>query len=271
MSRRPRLIGTAAFFAGWLIPWKPIIRVRAENSGLVFFAHRRDVSARHVAKYGTREPHITRWIAGELARANPGLFVDVGANIGWHVLHAAKSGKVTGVVAFEPDPVNLSLLDRNLSANAESNVVLIGAAVGARRGTIRLHRYKTSNMGRHSTLTDYGYGSRIVPLIDLDGALDDLGFAGNEISVLKIDVEGGEPDVIAGAGRASKRTRAVILEFSPSLSRAGGLSPDDLLARLSAEGFLPFRFDDQGDIAPTDFNSLRRFEGQADLVFLRKE
>ncbi len=271
MSRRPRLIGAAAYFTAWLIPWKPIIRVRAAESGLVFFAHRRDVSARHIAKYGTREPHLTRWIGCELARAKPGLFIDVGANIGWHAVHAAKGGNVKTVVAFEPDPANLALLDRNLSANGADNAVLVGAAVGARRGTIRLHRYKPSNTGRHSTLTAYGYGSRIVPLVDLDGALDDLGLAEDDVGVMKIDVEGGEPAVIAGAGRMLKRTRAIVLEFSPALSQAGGLSTNELLDRLSAEGFAPFHFDEQGELAPIDVAALRRFEQQTDLVFLRKQ
>jgi len=58
------------------------------------------------------------------------------------------------VVAFEPDPFNAWLLDRNLIENGVENVIVSNAAVGAQSGNIRLHRYKSSNYGRHSLLTD---------------------------------------------------------------------------------------------------------------------
>src|SRR5207302_851192 len=123
----------------------------------------------------------------------PGLFVDAGANIGWHALHAARQANVEAVVAFEPDPFNAWLLDRNLSANGIDKIVVVAAALGASRGTVQLHRYKASNFGRHSAIADHAHGpSATVPLVDLDGALRDLGLAGRPVRVLKIDVEGYE-------------------------------------------------------------------------------
>lgn len=267
--RLPRARGTAAFLAAWMVPWKPVFRARTAQ-GLTFFAHRRDVSGRHIAKYGEREPDMTRWIAKQLAASPPGLFVDVGANIGWHSVHAAASPNVKAVVAFEPDPFNLHLLDRNLSANRADNVVIVAAALGERRGVVRLHRYKMSNSGRHSTLADYGLGSRSVPMLDLDGALSDLGFASTPVSVLKIDVEGGEPAVIKGAERTLTRTTAIVLEFSPPLSRAGSLSTDGLLDQLEGSGFAPFRILAGGALAPLETAALKRFNGQTDLVFMKR-
>ena len=112
------------------------------------------------------------------------------------------------VVAFEPDPFNAWLLDRNLTANGIENAIVSNAAVGARSGNIRLHRYKSSNYGRHSLLTDYGYGSCMVPIVDLDSALHQLGLADRPVSVLKMDVEGYEPALIAGAMKTLERTGA---------------------------------------------------------------
>jgi FkbM family methyltransferase len=266
---RLRPIGTVAFLAAWLIPWKPVFRTRAAESGLVFHVHRRDVSGRHIAKYGTREPDLTHWIDTWLAQCPSGLFVDVGANVGWHVLHAARLPSVETVVAFEPDPFNLYLIECNLEANKIDKAIVIAAAVGAQRGTVRLHRYKASNSGRHSALTDYGYGSRTVPLLDLDGALDDLGLADRPINVLKIDVEGYEPAVIRGATRTLARTAAVVLEFSPVLSRAGGLSTDELLDLLQSIGFVPFAIKNAGRLEPLDVKMLRQMNGQTDVVFLK--
>jgi FkbM family methyltransferase len=269
MVRIPRIGGTTAFLAAWLTPWRPAFQVRSRDKGLTFFVHHRDLIGRHIAKYGTHEPIPTRWIDSYLRDAPPGIFIDVGANLGWHAVHAAQHRSVEMVVAFEPDPFNGWLLDRNLTGNNVENVVVSNAAVGAQTGTVRLHRYKSSNYGRHSLLTDYGYGARTVPIVDLDSALQNFGLAGRLVSVLKIDVEGYEPAVIAGATKTLERTSAVIMEFSPGLSIAGGLTSDDMLDRLLAAGFLPFGLDGQGDARPVSAAELRSFNDQMDLVMMK--
>src|SRR5712692_3013980 len=190
MISLPRPIGTLAFLAAWLTPWRAAYRVRAGRSDLVFFLHHRDAIGRHIAKYGTHEPLVTRWLADYLDAARPGIVVDVGANIGWHALHAAQHRNVEAVIAFEPDPFNAWLLDRSLSANGIEKVVVNACAVGAEPGVARLYRYKSSNFGRHSVVADHGFGSRTVPLTDLDGALARLGYADRAIAAIKIDVEG---------------------------------------------------------------------------------
>src|SRR5262245_21575689 len=184
----PRLGGTLAFLMSWLVPWHPIFRVRSARSNLAFFVHHRDAIGRHIAKYGTHEPLLTRWLSDYLAAARPGIVVNVGANVGWHALHAATQPKVEAVVAFEPDPFNAWLLDRNLSANQIGKVVVNACAVGAKPGMLKLYRYKTSNSGRHSAAVDHGFGSRSVPVVDLDGALAGLQLGSKTISALKIDV-----------------------------------------------------------------------------------
>ena len=177
---------------------------------------------------------------------------------------AAQHPSVKTVVAFEPDPFNAWLLDRNLTENGIENVIVSNAAVGAQSGNIRLHRYKSSNYGRHSLLVDYGYGSRMVPIVDLDNALHQLGLADQPVNVLKIDVEGYEPAVIAGATKTLERTPAIILEYSPDLSRAGGLSGQDMIDRLFSAGFDSFGLDNEGRAVPIPAGKLRAFGGQMD-------
>jgi FkbM family methyltransferase len=250
------------------LPWRPAFRVRARQSKLSFFVHRRDLLGRHIAKYGTYEPLLTQWMSVYLAMSARGIFVDVGANLGWHSLHAAQYEAVDTVVAFEPDPFNAWLLDRNLSLNGIDKVVVSTCAVGARRGSVRLHRYKSSNCGRHSILADYGFGSRTVPITDLDSALDALELADRRVLILKIDVEGYEPAVIAGAKRTLARTDVVITECSPNLSRSGGLSTDEMLDRLHTGGFIPHGFATDGRIAQISVDELRRVEGQVDVIWI---
>jgi FkbM family methyltransferase len=269
MIRIPRSAGTAAYLAAWLVPWRPAFKIQAANSELKFFVHFRDLIGRHIAKYGVHEPIPSRWIHTYLIGKPPGLFVDVGANLGWHAVHAAKHPSVKTVVAFEPDPFNAWLLDRNLAENAIENAIVSNAAVGGRCGNIHLHRYKSSNRGRHSLLANYGFGSRLVPLVDLDSALAQLGFAEQPVNVLKIDVEGYEPAVIAGATKTLERTAAVILEYSPDLSRAGGLSGPEMVDRLLSVGFHSFALNEQGAAIPVSIEKLRSFEGQMDLVMIK--
>jgi FkbM family methyltransferase len=261
-------MGAVAFWGAWLVPWRSVFRVRA-RSGLVFHVHRRDDIGRHIAKYGEHEPALTRFIADRLARAQPGLFIDVGANLGWHTVHAARHATVECVVAFEPDPFNAGLLQRNLKQNRIGNAIICASAVGAAAGTGRLYRYKASNLGRHSLACDHGLGFDAVPLLDLDRALEILHLEERPIRVLKIDVEGYEPAVIAGAARALARTETLILEYSPALSRAGGLAVEPMLAQLGAAGFAPGRLDRGGSIEPLDPLALIAREGVTDLVWTR--
>ena len=266
--RTPRIWGTAQFLAAWLTPWRPAFRIRARD-GLSFYVHHRDLIGRHIAKYGTHEPIPTRWLDSYLAAAKPGLFIDVGANLGWHAVHAGQHRAVETVVAFEPDPFNAWLLDRNLTVNGVANAIICTAAVGATSGTAALHRYKSSNYGRHSLIADHGFNSRTVPLTSIDDALDALGLADKPIAAIKIDVEGYEPAVIAGAARALSRTGAVILEYSPDLGRAGGLDATAMIDAFLAAGFTTYALDEEARPKPVAPGTLRDFVGQMDLVLLR--
>jgi FkbM family methyltransferase len=238
---------------------------------LAFFVHRRDVVGRHIAKYGTHEGALTRWIADRLASSEPALFIDAGANMGWHALHAARCKSVEAVVAFEPDPFNAWLLDRNLTENRINNVIVCCSALGAETGTAPLYRYKDSNRGRPSLAANHGHGSKIVPLTDLDRALHNLGFGDRGIAVLKIDVEGYEPAVIAGARATLARTDVIILEYSPALSAASGFSVEGMLAALHASGFLPFALQADGATTPIDAGQLKTLAGQTDIIWMRRQ
>jgi len=251
------------------VPWRAAFLTQAEPSGFRFFVSHRDGIGRQVAKYGCIEPELTAWIGNRLRQAAKGIVIDVGANLGWHSVHAAKYDSVEKVVAFEPDAFNAWLFERNLAINAIDKVIVEASAVGAGPGVARLYRYKPSNKGRHSLLKDYGLGSRLVPMVDVDSAIDALGLGDRRVLLMKIDVEGYEPAVIAGATRTLKRTDALITEFSPSLSRSGNLSLDEMTSRLVAGGFVPHLLIDDGGIALTDESELRRIDRQVDVIWTR--
>ena len=204
-----------------------------------------------------------------LATSSSGVFVDVGANLGWHAVHAAQHNSVETVVAFEPDAFNAWLLDRNLALNGIDKAIISTCAVGARPGTAGLHRYKSSNYGRHSLVTDHGFGSRTVPMTDLDTALDALGLSERRVLILKIDVEGYEPAVIVGAKRTLARTEALIIEYSPELSKSAGLSLEDMLDHLQAAGFAPRKVVVDEQMRDITIDDLRQFKRQADVIWTK--
>lgn len=267
----PRPVGTLRFLAAWLVPWRPSFRVHAVNSKLSFFVNHRDAIGRHIAKYGLHEPLLTQWIWEYLNASGQCVVVDVGANLGWHALHAACHHNVDTVIAFEPDPFNAWLLERNRVLNGIQNIILDCRAISAAPGVAPLYCYSHSNAGRHSMAVNHGLGSRQVPTTSLDNALNELGFGSRAIAMIKIDAEGFEPAVIAGARQTLDRTNVVVLEYSPDWSGAGGLSVKEMLVSLQSRGFKPFALHHSGGIVRTTYDALEEFMGTLDIIFVRTE
>ena len=75
--------------------------------------------------------------------------VDVGANIGYYTtLFSRLVGTTGSVIAFEPDPTNFSLLEKNCKANGCRNVRLEQLALSDKNGVAQLHLSEV-NRGDH--------------------------------------------------------------------------------------------------------------------------
>jgi len=126
-------------------------------------------------------------------------FVDVGANIGYLTLHAARLvGPSGSVLAFEPLASARESLVRNVALNRASHVSVLGDAVSDRTGTTVLnigpeHHTSTSSLLQVAA----GLGEVAVPSVRLDDAISDS----PRVRLIKIDVEGAEQLVLDGAGR----------------------------------------------------------------------
>src|ERR1022692_136794 len=144
------------------------------------------------------------------------LFVDVGANIGaFTVMASAVAGART--IAYEQAPFAFGYLERNTWLNKLSERVVVRAiALGATEGKIHF----TAGLGTENHISEGDSGEeRIeVQLSTLDAQL-----AGLEPTVIKIDVEGFESDVLAGAKGvlAKPSLQALILERVGNASRFG--------------------------------------------------
>src|SRR6266404_1280961 len=168
------------------------------------------------------------------------LFVDVGANDGYYTLFAArKVGPGGRVVAVEPSSRERAHLRRNLDRNAIANVTVVPAALGAAAATAELKLADGLHAG-HNTLGDFAHndviavGSERVQVETLDTVASRLGLS--RIDVMKIDVEGAEASVIAGArGVLMSMRPLLLLEVDDGALRAQRNSAQSLLATLRNE------------------------------------
>lgn len=253
MKSPARIGSTIRWFLERIFRGKSIAKYRAVNSGLMFHGQVREVHLRHIAKYGVLEPDITKWVAGYLSGISaPGIFIDVGANIGWHTLHAARFKCIESVVACEPDSFNAYILNQNITENGAQNVTVAPWALAAESGRKPLFRYKPTQRGRHSLLVDHGLGHSYVPVMGLDSTLELLGFAKHPIHLMKIDTEGYELEVVRGGAEALKRTAALVMELSTEILRAGGYPPEELFDRIHGAGFSPHVLGEQSELVPID-------------------
>lgn len=249
-----------------LMPWVHTAWARHRPTGLVFRVSPRDVVGRTIMRRHGYEPQLTDWLVSCIESGPAGVFVDVGANLGWFTLQAARLDKVQRVVAVEPDVGNHRLLQTNLDRNGlASRVDAVACALGEAVGLARLSRYKGSNLGKHSLAVDHGQGGTWVPVQSLDGLLGQLGLAQAPIAAIKVDVEGYEPLVLAGARSALGRAQALLVELSPELSRAGGLDLPGALDAIAAAGFVADTWDQPGPVP--GFDGLRERAGQCTVGF----
>jgi len=170
---------------------------------------------------GVWEPNVSSFIYDQLNDGN--VFLDVGANIGYFSLLSAKRVGSSGqVIAFEPIGTLATQLERSVEKNSLTNIKLIRSACGEREASMKIGKYK-HNIGK-SSLIDAGMEqleTETVSVLTIDSVLENT----HRLDLIKIDVEGFEPEVLMGARKTLSRLRPVIiLEFGPKrmLSKVGG-------------------------------------------------
>jgi FkbM family methyltransferase len=149
------------------------------------------------------EPAICSSIIGGV---EGGVFVDVGASIGFITVRAAKRAR--RVIAVEPHPVRFAYLERNVELNGLTNVTCLNCALGSEESMITLYDIDPT-LGPHplDASTRPGRGHRYeVPLHRLDNLVDE------PVSFVKIDVEGDELNVLRGASRLFESGPVTVIE-----------------------------------------------------------
>lgn len=142
---------------------------------------------------------------GKEARA----ILDVGANIGVFSLAAAKRFPEAAIYAFEPNPDAYSRLVRNLDLNGAGNATPVNHAVYSMSGTVGFSAEGSTSSG---FIADGG--TLTVQTLTLDDFCPRNGISG--VSLLKIDVEGAEVEVLRGALKTLRITDRLVAECHSS-------------------------------------------------------
>lgn len=159
------------------------------------------------------EPHVTAQFRRYIRPDSTVL--DIGANMGWYTLLAAKLAPRGRVIAVEAHPGNVRLIERSLAINAFDHVEIWPVAASDRPGLLAFATPNSNGYVPKEMDVNAG-GVRRVPAVALDALLEQA----DNLDLVKIDIEGFEPYALRGMRAALQRWRPVVLcEFHPWILR----------------------------------------------------
>jgi FkbM family methyltransferase len=218
---------------------RPTMVTGRSDFGAVFTCRLPDLIQTYIWVFGEWEPDLTRFIAGRLVEGD--VFVDVGANVGYYSILAAKCVGMNGkVVAVEASPTVADDLRRHVLANqATDHIRIENKAASATPGTVTMYAGPAHNVGMTTTVESHGlHAESQVEALPLASMLTADEVAA--IRLIKVDVEGGEPDVVAGMASLIASLPAdteIVIELSPKWWRDQSLRPIDVLRPFTDAGF----------------------------------
>jgi FkbM family methyltransferase len=185
----------------------------------LFIINRHDTGVGfQLTAYGAYAPEEVK-VMQQLVRASPPdpVVLDIGANIGIVSLALARAAGPGGLVhAFEAQRVIFHMLAGNMALNSMENVHCHFMAVGAKAGTARIPRLDYREYATFGSLelnreqqSDLGQQAK-------GGAFDEVRMDSIDamnlprVDMIKIDVEGMEADVLAGAERTIRAHRPLM-------------------------------------------------------------
>ena len=170
-------------------------------------------------------------------------YIDVGANLGYHTLHAsAIVGETGSVIAFEPHPDTYRLLSAHIAINRRRNVRAYNVALSdhvatsvmscsAHSGTatIRANTAELQTEPLRTTDVQLDVGDAVLSREELRGTV-----------FVKIDVEGHEHHVIRGMAGTLRRAQYAAVEITPQWLQDMGTSAEALFSDMYRLGFRSF-------------------------------
>ena len=151
-----------------------------------------------------------------LPKISPRRIVDVGANVGFSVVLWAKLFPVAEILAFEPHPEHLQQLYSHVLRNGLAHrVEVVGAAVSDRKARAHI----TSDDAESRVVDERTKASFPILVRDF---FEEVG--SDAIDLLKMDIEGGEFEILSDPRFASLQARTIVLEWHNTARTPDGRS-----------------------------------------------
>ncbi|WP_181321649.1 FkbM family methyltransferase [Pseudomonas protegens] len=178
-----------------------------------------DLIGRKILKHGAYDKTGLCFIDRLLPELGSPVCIDIGANIGNHVLVISRHAG--NVFAFEPQPDVYKVLVKNLNDNEINNVRALPFGLSNWAGTARMSVVDSTNTGATSFVTQTNSVSSIeAELRHGDEEVKRLGIS--KVDFIKIDVEGLEPLVIEGLKNTITLSKPIIMiEWNSNATKDG--------------------------------------------------
>lgn len=203
------IVGRSVYslYLGWLASERetPFIRRDVRDFELVLDMTDPGIS-KELILFGTREDKLATVFEAEVESAcdeaiDP-IIVDIGANIGYFSVMMANAAPNAEIVAIEPVERNVELLRENIEHNdVDDRISIHQCAIGPESGTGELRLSERSNVHRITAsdgVVDDHARTIEVPMESLDRFLDDRDVPPENVTVVRMDLEGYELSVLEG-------------------------------------------------------------------------
>jgi FkbM family methyltransferase len=195
--------------------------------------------------FGVWEPAITAYLTRGLSCGD--IFIDIGANIGYYSLLAAKIvGPKGHVYAIEASPQIFARLKHNLTLNSFENVTATNVAAAGESGQVAVYTYEDDNVGMTTMIeSELSRHHRFEAIVKCQPFYEIVPWRVVEAArFIKIDVEGAEWVIIKSIedklGSLSDRTEIIVEISRNAIEKCGG-SVDELVQIFGRAGFDAFR------------------------------
>lgn len=170
------------------------------------------------------------------SRPDDVLILDIGSNIGYFALLAARTTPASDIVAFEANSQNFERLSRNLTRNTAA-VEPINKAVGEQAGSNELVVNDKSTLHQVADATDHDQADETEPveIVALDEYLATRPEA--DTYVVRMDIEGYEYKALLGMSELLASEHSIFLFVELHLNRLGSEAYNGLLDLLVENGF----------------------------------
>ena len=223
----------------------PKLIMQKKTNGVIFefdFAYDQAIRAMFTGKYETREIKVLKNIL------HPGdVFIDAGANIGYFSAIAAGLIGETGTVhSFEPVPEYFQRLQKMATMNPDYKIAVNQCALGETEGTAQIDVTGLSNIGWNTMVAGFMKPEErkqtiTVPVRRLDNYIKEHNL--NNITLIKIDVEGFEFSVLKGLRGFLAETiskPAILCEINLEACALMGYHLKDLFDYMKEFGYSAF-------------------------------